>query len=441
MKFSITVWTLIIFLCFLRCLPAFSQQTERLPFALEFPELNTGQMTSPKNYVTRVDVNLIKFWILNPAADSIDWDKIKVRINRQSANIACSQNPATVGKVMRCDLNRVAGFRLQPNNNFFEIEAVSRDGKRFYASFIVITGANMSDTAANHTESRMGFSGRKYAVVLGISKYQYNDVGLGNLNYADADADEFYNWLTKTGGFNPQDILYMTNENAILGAVRDSLNRFLTKATENDLVLFFLAGHGTPDPFNPRELYYLLYDSKVADLKNTGFPMIELKQIIDNKLKSKRAIFFLDTCHSAGVSGKKVVPLRQENPGSISGQETREVAGNENGRRSLDRVEVKNDVSEAATRLFGSNGRAVLTSSNVNEASYEDKRWGGGHGIFTWALLEGLRGGADMNADKIITADELLNFVSQKVRTETKGKQNPRIFSNLGGGLQLTILK
>jgi len=416
----------------------FSQPTERAPFAMELPELSTGQITASRWFIARTDVNLVRFWILNPTADSIDWGKIKVRINRQSANTACSQNAATQGKVMKCDLNRIAGFRLQPKENLFEIEAVSRDGKRFYGSFLITTDAKSATKQTPESQKPMAFSGRKFAVIIGVSEYQYNDIGLGNLSFADDDADALYAWLTQTGGFNPQNILYMTNENATLSAVRDSLNRFLSKATENDLVLFFLAGHGTPDPFNPRELYYLVHDSKVADLKNTGFPMTELKQIIDTKLKSKRAIFLLDTCHSAGVSGKKIV-VRQRREKPKNGE--RSISEEEFDERELKRVEVKNDVSAETMRLFGSSGRAVITSSDVNETSREGERWGGGHGVFTWALLEGLRGNADSNSDKIITADELFEFVRQKVRTETKEKQNPRLLSNLGSGLEIAILK
>src|SRR5688500_16726806 len=231
----------------------------------------------------------------------------------------------------------------------------------------------------------------------------------------------------------------MKNKDATLSAVRDSLKRFLTKATENDLILFFLAGHGTPDPFNPTELYYLVYDSKIADLKNTGFKMKELKQIIDTMLKSKRAIFLLDTCHSAGLSGKKiVVPQR----GKTSHTGERNISGNEFvNERELKRVEVKNDINEVSARLFGSAGRAVLTSSDVNETSRESERWGGGHGVFTWALLEGLRGGADSDSNKIITADELFKFIREKVSAETNQKQNPRLLSNLGGGLEIAVLK
>jgi len=445
MKISASFCFTTISILFLLSFPVFAQQTEREPFALELPELNTERMTAPKNYVARTDVNLVKFWILNPAADTIDWSKIKVRINRQSANTGCKQKAGTLGKMMDCDLNRIAGFRLQPKENLFEIEAVSRDGKRFYGSFVVITDAKAavkqhSDKpgGVKNPSGALGFSGRKFAVVIGVSEYKYNDIGLNNLNFADDDAAALNNWLRQTGGFNPQDILYMTNRDATLSAVRDSLNSFLTRATETDLVIFFLAGHGTPDPFNPRELYYLVYDSKVADLKNTGFPMKELKKIIDQKLKSKRAVFLLDTCHSAGLSGKKIVVLKRKEK---SGKGERGVSEDDYDERELERVEIKNDVSNATAQLFSSSGRAVFTSSDTNETSRESTRWGGGHGVFTWALLEGLRGNADSNSDKIITADELFEFARQKVRAETKSKQNPRLFSSLGTGLEIAVLK
>lgn len=451
MKFpALLLCLLTLILCCRLNLPVVAQETDRSAFALEFPELSTGRMTEPKNYVARSDVNVVKFWVLNPAADTIDPGKIKVRVNRQSANIVCSQNAATLGKVLKCDLNRIAGFRLNPKDNLFEIEAVSRDGKPFYGSFRVFTdvsaaarqGGENGNSGAKTAPGAMSFSGRKFAVVIGVSEYKYNDNGLGNLDFPDDDADAFYAWLKQTGGFTEQNILYMTNKNATLDAVRYSLNSFLTKATENDLVVFFLAGHGTPDPFNPRELYYLVHDSKVADLKKTGFPMTELKLIIDTKLKSKRTVFLLDTCHSAGLSGKNiVVPQREGKSQNTPQKGARDVSGSDSKERQLDRVKVKNDVNEKVGQLFGSPGRSVLTSSDVNETSRESERWGGGHGVFTWALLEGLRGNADANSDKIVTADELFTFVRQKVRAETNEKQNPRLFSNLGGELEIAVLK
>lgn len=418
---------------------ALAQETDRSPFALELPELSTGRLVSAKVYVTRADVNVVKFWLFTPVADSVDWSKIKVRINNNAANRVCDMGSTSLGKVFKCDLNKIAGFRLSPRENRFEIEAEANDGKRYYASFLAITDPKQALSQpledGKKQSPRLGFSGRRYAVVIGVSKYAYNDVGLGNLSYADKDARSLRDWLIESGGFSVENILFMVNEQATLDAVRFSLNNFLTKATENDLVLFYFAGHGTPDPFNPAELYYLVHDSKVGDLKRTGFAMSELRTIIETRMRSKRAVFLLDTCHSAGISGRKVVPFKASS--------TRE-RGLDDGtaERILERpVEVKNSVSEAAGRLYSSTGRAVFTSSGVSETSREGTRWGGGHGVFTWALLEGLNGGADTNGDRTITSGELFAFVTKRVSEETGGRQKPTLFSALGEDLQLAVMR
>ncbi len=48
-----------------------------------------------------------------------------------------------------------------------------------------------------------------------------------------------------------------------------------------------------------------------------------------------------------------------------------------------------------------------------------------GHGVFTYYLLEGLRGKADLDRDGIITVDEAYNYVSKKVPEATGQDQNP----------------
>jgi uncharacterized caspase-like protein len=215
------------------------------------------------------------------------------------------------------------------------------------------------------------------------------------------------------------------------------------------MILFFLAGHGTPDPYDKRNLYFLLHDSKVADLKNTALPMLELKQMIDRILQAKRAVFLLDTCHSAGVSGTKIIA--KPSPDSAvqrgllqSGTPANPSGGKKTTAESDERKLVLggNNVNDfLAKQLFNQEGRAVLTSSDVNETSAESTLWGGGHGVFTWALLEGLRGQADANTDKIITAGELFDYVSNRVRKETRNKQNPRALPGLSSGLEVAVIR
>ena len=39
----------------------------------------------------------------------------------------------------------------------------------------------------------------------------------------------------------------------------------------------------------------------------------------------------------------------------------------------------------------------IISAADENQLSQEDTKWGGGHGVFTWYLLEGLKGEADFD--------------------------------------------
>jgi hypothetical protein len=156
------------------------------------------------------------------------------------------------------------------------------------------------------------FKGRKFALVVGVSKYKFHDGGLRDLTYADVDARTVRDFLQQTegGGFAPGDIVYLENERATTEAVRSALNTFLPKAATGDLIFIFIAGHGGPDPYAPQNLYFMLHDTKLADMPSTALPMTELQEALDHKVRAERLVVFVDTCHSAGLSGESLVATR-----------------------------------------------------------------------------------------------------------------------------------
>jgi len=48
---------------------------------------------------------------------------------------------------------------------------------------------------------------------------------------------------------------------------------------------------------------------------------------------------------------------------------------------------------------------------------------------------------ADANTDKTVTAGELFDYVSNRVRQETRNKQNPRALPGLNAGLELGVIR
>ena len=74
--------------------------------------------------------------------------------------------------------------------------------------------------------------------------------------------------------------------------------------------------------------------------------------------------------------------------------------------------------------LNDGSGAHTITASAGDSYAYESSKWN--NGVFTYAILSGLRDGkADLNNDKSITISELKQFVSSEVFAQTKGMQQP----------------
>jgi uncharacterized caspase-like protein len=239
----------------------------------------------------------------------------------------------------------------------------------------------------------------RWAVVIGISQYKYADPKrLPNLKYADRDAGEFAAFLKSPsgGGFKEGHVLLLTNEQATTRNVREALFEFLKHTIKEDLVVIFCSGHGMPDPDKASNLYLVTYDTDPTKIAATGFPMWDLDTALRRTIAAERVVALVDTCHSAGTTeGVKGVKIGDE---------------------------YKRYFDELAR---SKPGRVVFTSCEGYEVSRESDKWGGGHGIFTWALLDGLNGKADADNDGIVSLGELLDYVDITVRRETANEQHP----------------
>ena len=103
------------------------------------------------------------------------------------------------------------------------------------------------------------------------------------------------------------------------------------------------------------------FDADPKDLYTTGLPMREVETIF-NRLAPERVIFISDSCYSGATAGRTFATA---------------------SRRAI--------VSESfLTRLSKGKGRIVLSASKASEVSEEREDLG--HGVFTYYLLEGLRG-------------------------------------------------
>ena len=407
-------------------LAAQSNISSREPFVLELPEVSASKRyTLPIVRLPMQDVPSLKFRVRESAGIKFNYGGIIVTLNGSGINRACEKKSDLEGKIVVCGKreDRLGGYELNRGKNILEIRATDAQKREFYASYVLMLGDKTAvvekpDWTNGAAEK---FTGRKFAVIVGVSEYKYTDAGLKSLNFADDDAQSVAAFLqTPQGGnFSAADVKLLLNQDATLGAVRSAFSTFLKKAKPNDLVFIFIAGHGAPDPLASQNLYFLLYDTKVVDMPQTAFPMSELKQFLDTQISAQRVLVMIDTCHSAGVN-QKTKSL---------------VAG-----RDLVQEGDENNISNfyLTNQLFKETGRAILTSSDVNEVSQESSKWGN-HGVFTWSLLEGLKGKADLNGDKFITAGEIFQFTRVNVQKATNFKQNPIALPGSAANLTLAF--
>jgi uncharacterized caspase-like protein len=228
-----------------------------------------------------------------------------------------------------------------------------------------------------------------YAVVIGLNNYK--NPAVTKLRYAEPDAQLMNTILANPegGNFKAENVHLLTNEKATLANVRKEIDVWLPGiAKENDRVLIYFAGHGLIDRASGKG-YLAPYDIDPKNIAATGFPMDELGQVIGGKIHAKSKILLTDACHS----------------GAITPEDT----------ESVNQGLVKMNSS-----LFS------MTASRDREQSVEDPYWGGGHGVFTWYVAQGMGGQADISPrDGEVTADELAEYVRTQVRKDTEGKQNP----------------
>lgn len=253
--------------------------------------------------------------------------------------------------------------------------------------------------------------GRLWAVVVGVSQYRFL-ADEQQLQYAHRDAQEFAAFLRSPngGGFPSSQLTLLTNEKATLSAMRSALGTMLPRSVEpDDVVVIFFAGHGVVE--SETEGYLLAHDSDPQNLYATALSVQELDRIVTQRLKARTVILMADACHSGQL-------------GWASRSTEQQILVN----RYLDEV--------------GKSGKGVfrLLASRADQKSFEDKRWGGGHGCFTWFLLEGLRGRADRDHDGVVRAAELMDFMAEAVPKATQSLQHPRYAGNIDARLPLAVL-
>jgi hypothetical protein len=251
----------------------------------------------------------------------------------------------------------------------------------------------------------------KWALVIGIS--QFIDKGIPSLNFSTQDADAFSAELKdpEIGRFPAENVREITNEEATTRNIKEQLNWIARSAEPNDLVVIYVATHGSPRSLDSVSgvNYLVTYDTEMYDGGNfdedamygTALPMVELADAVATRMKALRTLVILDTCYSGGSVGDQASAAKN--------------------------ATVKAAPSHAMLEQMGQGtGRIVLAASQSDEESLESKKLG--HGYFTYYLLQALKAGKGNTPMSEVYA-EVSKSVSE-LAAESGGRQHPVIYQS-----------
>lgn len=293
-------------------------------------------------------------------------------------------------------------INLNPGTNYIQLYVTNQKGISSYKESFLVSSNN------KRTNSKL------FIVGIGVSEYEQEQY---NLKYARKDAEEVIKYFKYESEYFSQISTKLIVDEEVTLANVEGLKEFAAQTNENDVFLFFAAGHGVLDAH--LDYYFASHDMDFLHPGIAGIPYELFEEIMDQS-KSRKKVMFLDACHSGEIDKDEVI----ENV--ISNDENGDLIFRSGTRTVANKYDINSfDLSKslfADMRL--NNGATVVSSAGGAEFAIEGDEWN--NGVFTYCLLKGLREKeADLNKDKVIMLSELQKYIQIEVVKLSQGLQTP----------------
>lgn len=259
-------------------------------------------------------------------------------------------------------------FQKDKINTIMKNFQVSKKVMRLLVSCILLS---FSFVVSAHHKISNSYKPRLYAFVAGFTP--------PNILWTENDAMDIANALRTQSGmfYSGVFIEQLTGDEATAVETEKRLKKFvkLNDIRPSDIFLLFMSSHGRQ---NGIEYSLQASDYEPLSSERTSINISDLMCIL-GELKAKKLVF-IDACES----GKGISALLK------------------NAKKRNDRT---------VQKCLAKSDYTFITSSIGD--SYHHRTWK--NGAFTEALLEGLKGKADINADEHITTNEIYEYVHHRV--------------------------
>jgi uncharacterized caspase-like protein len=232
--------------------------------------------------------------------------------------------------------------------------------------------------------------GTLFILAIGVDKYPSAHGVLNDLRFAGADARAFEEAVRRRlGPLHDQVISRLlvndSDQPPTASAISDAFD-LLKQSRENDTVVIFLAGHGENDGPSYR---FLPTDAEPIEKGWRSSKSITWYAVEESLQAAQgRRLLFVDTCHSGNAYNQRLAN------GSFH----------------------ENIIAYSAARW--------------DQSALENTRLG--HGLFSYAVVEGIDGAADGAGKHEVRAKQLYDYVEKRVSMlakEVDGSQDPQYFT------------
>ncbi|NUQ01430.1 MAG: caspase family protein, partial [Armatimonadetes bacterium] len=226
-------------------------------------------------------------------------------------------------------------------------------------------------------------------LAIGINRYAHLPEQY-QLRYAVPDAEALAAALARLGNGQPYAAVHpvvLTDARATLANLKLALRDLKDSATEGDVAVVFISGHGVTA--DNETFYFPTHDVRTDDLQATALSAQDFVTAL-REIRARQVLVLADTCHSGGIVGGRAL-----------------------------------DSDLLAERLNRTAHQMVFTAAAQDEVSIGRETWG--HGAFSYALLQAIAGEGDANRDGALSYAELRDFVTARVTELTAGQQHPQL--------------
>lgn len=242
------------------------------------------------------------------------------------------------------------------------------------------------DEITLHYKGRSSGKPDLYLLSIGVDKYRDGDLWL---KYSKADAQGFTNSIKKASKplFKHIYTYSLTDRDVTKSKILSTFKKIGAKTTREDVFILYVAGHGITD-VKTGAYFYLPVDFRYKNDKSVrtgGLSQKDFKLAL-SKIQAMKSLVILDTCNSGSFAEAMA------------------------SRGVLQKT--------AINKLTRATGRATIVASSKDQVALEGYK---GHGVFTYTLMEALKG-KGYGSDNKITIKELAGYVEDVLPDRTYDK-------------------